>query len=59
MYTVARFLQIAGLTILPLSMFAQLNGTIDVRQLLGFLFVGVLVFTIGYLVQRYSGPGPG
>ena len=45
----------AGLTILPLSILAQLNESITAGQMLGFLVVGALVFTIGYLLQRYTG----
>ena len=55
MYPLARLLQMAGLTILPLSMLAQLNGTIDARQMLGFMVAGALAFTIGYVLQSYSG----
>ena len=57
MYTIARFLQMVGLIILPLTILAQLNNTIDVRQMLGFMVAAILVFMIGYLLQRYSGGG--
>ena len=57
MYTIARFLQMAGLIILPLTILAQLNNTIDVRQMLGFMVAAILVFMIGYLLQRYLGGG--
>lgn len=55
MYTVARFLQMVGLTVPLLAVVAQLNNTIKANTMLGFLFVSVLVFVIGYLLQRYSG----
>jgi hypothetical protein len=55
MYSLARLLQMAGLTILPLAILAQLNESITAGQMLGFLVVGALVFTIGYLLQRYTG----
>jgi len=57
MHSVARLLQIVGLTIPPLAIIAQLNG-MDLKLMLGFLVASVTVFTIGYLMQRYSGGGP-
>jgi len=57
MYTVARMLQLAGLTIPPLAIIAQLNERITLTQMLGFLVVAMGVFGIGYLLQRYSAGG--
>ncbi len=57
MYTVARFLQMVGLTIPVLAIVAQLNQAISAGKMLGFLVVSVLVFCIGYLLQRYTGSG--
>jgi hypothetical protein len=54
MYALARLLQIAGLTILPLAVLAQLAESITPGQMLGFLVVGALVFTMGQVLQRYS-----
>jgi hypothetical protein len=58
MYTLARFLQLAGLTIPPLAILAQLNQAISAGKMLGFLVVSVLIFSIGYLLQRYTSSGP-
>jgi hypothetical protein len=55
MYTLARLLQIAGLTVPPLALIAQLNGTIEPGPMLQFLVFGVCLFGIGYLLQSYSG----
>jgi hypothetical protein len=55
MHALARLLQIVGLTIPPLAIIAQLSGNIDPGKMLGFLVVSVLVFSIGYMLQRYSG----
>lgn len=55
MFKVGRFLQLAALVILPLSMMAQLSNAIDTKMMLRFLFVGVGIFTLGWLMQRYSG----
>jgi hypothetical protein len=53
MRTIARLLQIAGLTIPPLAMIAQLMERIKASQMLLFLAVSVGLFTAGYLLQRY------
>jgi hypothetical protein len=57
MYTVARFLQLVGLTIPPLAIVAQLNNHITLGQMLGFLAVAMGVFLIGHVLQRHSGGG--
>jgi hypothetical protein len=44
-----------GLTIPVLAILAQLNQSITAGKMLGFLVVSVLIFTIGYLLQRYTG----
>ena len=55
MRALGRLLQFAALVILPLAMMAQLSGSISLGMMLRFLFAGVVIFTIGYLLQRYSG----
>jgi hypothetical protein len=55
MLKLGRFLQFAALVILPLAMMAQLTSAIDTKMMLRFLFVGVGIFTLGWLMQRYSG----
>ena len=57
MYSVARLLQLIGLTIPVLAVMAQLSQAISAGKMLGFLVVSVLIFSIGYLLQRYSGGG--
>ncbi len=54
MYTLGRFLQIIGLTILPLAIVSDLNNS-NPGLMLKFMFVGAGIFTLGYLMQRYSG----
>ncbi len=56
MRTIARLLQLAGLTIPPLAMVAQLLQQIKAIQMLQFLFVSVCLFSVGYLMQLYSRP---
>jgi drug/metabolite transporter (DMT)-like permease len=55
MYALARFLQIVGLAIPPLAIVAQLNESITLGQMLGFLVVSMGVFLIGHLLQRTTG----
>ena len=54
MYTLGRFLQMVGLIIPPLAIVNELNHS-DPGLMLKFLLVAVGVFTLGYLMQRYSG----
>ena len=54
MYTLGRFLQLVGLTIPPLAIVSELNQS-NPGLMLKFLFVAVGIFTLGYLLQRYSG----
>jgi hypothetical protein len=58
MYTIARFLQIVGLSIPMLAIVAQLMERITLGQMLGFLVAAMAFFGIGHLMQRYSGGGP-
>lgn len=55
MYALARLMQFAALVILPLSVMAQLSDQISAGQMLRFLVVGICLFTIGYLLQTYTG----
>lgn len=54
MYTLGRFFQIVGLTILPLAIVNELNRS-NPGLMLKFMLVGVGVFITGYLLQHYSG----
>jgi hypothetical protein len=55
MFKVGRFLQLVALIILPLAMLSNLSGSITLGMMLRFLFVGIVLFTIGWMLQRYSG----
>lgn len=55
MVTVARLLQLLGMSIAPLAMVAQLSGQISVGEMLKFLLLSVGVFFLGYTLQRFSG----
>lgn len=52
MQSIARLLQFAGLTIPPITIFAQLSNNITASQMLGFLIVSVCLFSLGYFLQR-------
>lgn len=54
MQLLARLLQLAGLTIPPLAIVAQLQQNIKASQMLQFLFVAVCLFGIGYILQIYG-----
>ena len=54
MYTLGRFLQVVGLSIPPLAIVSELNQS-NPGLMLKFLVVAVGIFTLGYLLQRYSG----
>jgi len=51
----ARAIQFVGLTIPLLAIFLQLNERISASQMLQLLVAAVCIFSIGYLMQRYSG----
>lgn len=55
MSSIARLLQLVALIILPLAMFAQLNQSITLGEMLRFLVIGIGLFVMGYTLQRYSG----
>ncbi len=55
MRSLARILQLIGLTIPPLAMVAQLANRIKANQMLQFLGVAVCIFLVGYLLQQYVG----
>jgi hypothetical protein len=55
MRSIARLLQLVGLTIPPLAVIAELLNHIGTKQLLQFLVVSVCIFLVGYLLQQYTG----
>jgi hypothetical protein len=57
MYSFARMLQRAGLTIPLLAMIAQLGNYISAGRMLQFLVFSVCLFISGYLLQSYRGAG--
>lgn len=49
-----RALQMAGMTILPVSMILQLMQAIDVKAMLLLLVMGFAGFYLGRLIEGYS-----
>jgi len=59
MHTLARMLQLAGLSIPPLAMVAQISdpAQFGTGEMLKFLLMAVGAFLLGYLLQRFGGGG--
>ena len=55
MAAIARFMQLAGLVLPPLAIIAELNHTISLGQMLGFLVVSICLFSLGYVLKQYTG----
>jgi len=55
-YRIARFLQLAGLLILPVAMAGNMMERLDLKQMLGLCAIGVVAFSAGWLLQQSSKP---
>ena len=53
MRSLGRFLQLAGLVILPLASVLQLEGSISVGKMMQMLAAGVCAFGIGWILTTY------
>jgi hypothetical protein len=58
LYKLGRLLQLLGLLILPVAIAGNVAdpGRMDLKQSLGLSAVGVLVFSVGWLVQQAARP---
>lgn len=56
LYKIARFLQLAGLIILPFAISGNVAEKLDLRESLILSAVGVGVFSLGWLLQQASRP---
>jgi hypothetical protein len=56
LYKLARFLQLAGLVILPVAMAGDMAGKVELKESLTFSLVGILVFFVGWLLQQATRP---
>ncbi len=59
MYSLARLLQMIGLTIPPLAIVSQLADpdNFGTGEMLKFLLMAIGIFLLGYLLQRFLGGG--
>lgn len=55
-YRIARFMQLAGLVILPIAISGNVAEKLDLRDSLALSAVGVLVFIIGWALQQFVKP---
>ena len=57
MHSLARLLQMVGLTIPPLAILSQLADpdNFGTGRMLSFLLMAVGIFLLGYLLQRFGG----
>ena len=52
LYRLGRFLQFAGLVILPIAISGNVAEQLDLRQSLTLSGVGIAAFTLGWLLQQ-------
>jgi hypothetical protein len=58
LYSIARFLQFAGLIILPIAIAGNLaDQRLSVPQSLMLSAIGIVVFFVGWLLQQGTRPG--
>jgi hypothetical protein len=56
LYKLGRFLQFAGLVILPVAMAGNAAEKLDLKQMLLLSLGGILVFGLGWLLQQAGKP---
>ena len=56
LYTLARLLQVGGLILLPVAMAGQVEGSLDLKQMLMLAGVGVAIFIAGWMLQQATRP---
>ena len=55
-YRIARFLQLAGLILLPVAVSGNVAEKLDLRESLSLSALGVLIFIIGWSLQQFVKP---
>lgn len=58
-YRLGRFLQLAGLIVLPFAISGNLSERVSVGGMYQLTFVGIGLFVAGWMIQRASGGGGG
>ena len=56
LYTIGRVLQFAGLILLPVAIAGEVEGSLDLKQMLSLSGLGVVVFAAGWLLQQATRP---
>ena len=56
LYKAGRFLQFAGLVILPVAMAGNAAEKLHLKQMLFLCLAGILVFALGWLLQQAGKP---
>ena len=56
LYSLGRFLQLAGLIVLPFAISGNVAEQLSVSGMYQLTFVGIGLFIVGWLVQRYARP---
>jgi hypothetical protein len=58
LYRLARFLQLAGMILLPVAIAGNLADpqSMDLRRSLGLSIIGMLIFGAGWLLQQATKP---
>ena len=56
LYTIGRVLQFAGLILLPVAIAGEVEGSLDLKQMLSLSGLGVVVFAAGWLLQQAARP---
>ncbi len=56
LYSLARFLQLLGLVLLPLALAGNMAEKLDLQQMLGLSGAGIGAFAVGWLLQQVARP---
>jgi hypothetical protein len=56
LYRLGRFMQLAGLILLPIAISGNVAERLDLRESLSLSAVGILVFIAGWLLQQFGSP---
>lgn len=56
LYSIARFLQLAGLIILPIAISGNVAEKLNLKESLSLSAVGVVLFIVGWSLQQFVRP---
>ena len=55
LYNLGRFLQLAGLLVLPIAMAGEIAESMSLGRMLTWACVGIVIFFAGWMLQQSSG----